>query len=613
MCGIIGVVGSPDPVSVILAGLESLEYRGYDSAGLAVVEGGEIFRLRAAERARSIEKLRAALEGRPPSGGASIGHTRWATHGAPTEQNAHPHADCSGRIAVVHNGIIENHRELRDALVTAGHTMTSDTDTEVVAHLVESELGAAGSLFGALQAVLGRLRGDFALALVSADEPDVIVAARRSAPLVIGVTKTTALIASDVAALLPETRELYLLQDDELAEIGPGSFRVVALDGAERHPERFVVTWDVQDARKDGYPDFMSKEIREQPRAVAETLLGRVGATGLGEIEELGIERDRLAGIERVVLIGCGSSYHASLVGRHAIERRARVASDADIASEFRYRGAVLSERTLVVAVSQSGETVDTLHALREARGSGATVVALTNVVDSLMAREAHGVLYTHAGPEIGVASTKATLAQIALLEAFALVLARAKGAMAPEDYGRAAAELVLVPGAIAETLGRVEAYEEVARRFSRSENFYFLGRRLGLPSALEGALKLKELAYVRAEGYPAGELKHGPIALIDPSSVVVAVATGRELRDKLHANIEEVRARGATVVAVVADGDEETAALADEILSVPAVDELLSPLVDIVPMQLFAYAIARARGNDVDRPRNLAKVVTVE
>jgi glucosamine--fructose-6-phosphate aminotransferase (isomerizing) len=615
MCGIIGVTGSDRTGEVLLGALTALEYRGYDSAGMAFVEGSglPLVRFRAAEGTTSIQELGSTVADAPENGAAAIGHTRWATHGAPTVENAHPHFDCGGRLALVHNGIIENYRELADELTAAGHTFSSVTDTEVVVHLIEEQLKVSGSLFEAARVVLADLRGDYALAVISADEPDVLVAARRTSPLIVGLAGETGYVGSDIAALLAWTRELYQLADGEIAEVGRGVVRATDLAGNPVSLAPLNVAWTVADAQKDGYPDFMSKEIREQPRAVADTLIGRLHDDGSSDIEELSLTPERLAQIDRVVFVAAGSSYHAGLVGRYAVEHLVGIPAEVEYSSEFRYRDAVLSANTLVIAISQSGETADTLHALREASRLGATTIAMTNVVDSLMAREADGVLYTHAGPEIGVASTKCHLAQLTMIEIFALHLASAKGRLEPADRRAIAGDLLALPELVTRTLASVEAFEAVAEKFVHAENFYFLGRRLGLPIALEGALKLKELAYVRAEAYAAGEMKHGPISLVEAGSIVVVIATRTDLWEKVRSNIEEMRARGATILAVCEEGDEATAALADSVLCVPATSELTSPIVDVVPMQILAYTIARARGLNVDRPRNLAKVVTVE
>jgi glutamine---fructose-6-phosphate transaminase (isomerizing) len=615
MCGIIGVTGSDATGEVLLGALAALEYRGYDSAGVAFVDAPELplVRFRAAEGVTSIEELGKLALQAPKNSSAAIGHTRWATHGAPTVENAHPHFDCGGHLALVHNGIIENYREFAEALLASGHTLSSATDTEVVVHLIEDQLKVSGSLFEAARSVLADLRGDFALAVISSAEPDVLVCARRSSPLVIGIADGVGYVGSDIAALLGWTRELYSLADGEIAEVRAGKVRATDLAGNPVTLAPINVSWDVAAAQKDGFPDFMSKEIREQPRAVADTLIGRLHADGSTDIEELGLSPERLSDIERVVFVAAGSSYHAGLVGRYAVEHLVGIPAEAEFSSEFRYRDAVLSPNTLVIAISQSGETLDTLHAMREASRLGATTLAMTNVVDSLMAREADGVLYTHAGPEIGVASTKCHLAQLAMIEVFALHLAEAKGRLEPGERRAIAGDLLALPDLVTRALSSIEAYEAVAEKFVHSENFFFLGRRLGLPIALEGALKLKELAYVRAEAYAAGEMKHGPISLVEAGSIVVVVATRTDLWEKVISNIEEMRARGATIIAICEEGDEATAALVDSVLCVPATSELTSPIVDVVPMQIFAYAIAKARGNNVDRPRNLAKVVTVE
>ena len=615
MCGIFGITGTAEPLGAILTGLGSLEYRGYDSAGVAFVdpESGELRVVRVAELTRSVEKLRSMIADVAVTGGAAVGHTRWATHGAPSERNAHPQVDCTGTVAIVHNGIIENHRELAAALVANGHVLVSDTDTEVIAHLVEAEIAGGAGLREAVRRSMAVLRGDFALAVVALGEPDTIVVARRTSPIVIGLTDHVGLVASDIAALVGTTRELYLLGDDEVAEIRPGSVEACDLVGDPVELRRHEVSWSVADAKKDGYDDYMSKEIHEQPHAIAQTLLGRLTADGATEIEELQIAPDVLAAYSRLLFLGCGSSYHAALVGRQSVETWARVHADAEISSEFRYRHSVVGPETLVVAVSQSGETVDSLHAIREARRRGAAVITVSNVVDSVMARESDGVCYTHAGPEIGVASTKCHIAQLALLQVLALHLARARGTIDGAEERSVADGLASMPALVARAVARSDEYMDVARRFAAVDDVYFLGRRSGLPIAMEGALKLKELAYVRAEAYPAGEMKHGPISLIEPGVVVVVVATRSGLWEKVMANVEEMRARGATIVAIADEGDGETAGLVDAVLEVPPTLELLTPIVAAVSTQCFAYAIARARGNEVDRPRNLAKVVTVE
>lgn len=627
MCGIIGATGGDAVVDVLLDGLERLEYRGYDSAGVVLQAGGELWRARAARGTRSLDDLRRVVDAAPTPALSGIGHTRWATHGHPTEQNAHPHLDCTGRVAVVHNGIIENYRELAAKLAADGHVFTSDTDTEVFAHMVEDELSAGASLAEAVRATLRDIRGAFAVVVVAAAEPGTLVAARRVSPLIVGMRgadadtdgadgaggRPEAYVASDIPAILGRTRTLWAIDDDQVVELRPGSMRVTTVAGKAIDLPPLVVDYDLEAAEKGGLPDFMSKEMLEQPRAVGDTLLGRLRPDGTFALDELRIGPEELAEVERVVIVACGSSYHAGLVAKYAFEHWARIGCEVDIASEFRYRDPVLDDRALVVGISQSGETIDTLQALREARQWGAKVLVVANVVDSSMARDADGVLYTHAGPEIGVAATKTHLAQLAALEVLALYLAQLRGGLSPADARLLFADLTALPGLLTKTLERDDEVARVAARFRHVRDFFFLGRHVGLPVALEGALKLKEIAYVRAEGYPAGELKHGPIALIEPGTVVVAVATRTPVWEKLMANVAEVRSRGATVVLVANDGHEEAAAQADEVLWVPETHPLFAPILDVVPLQQFAYHVAKDNGLDVDRPRNLAKTVTVE
>jgi glucosamine--fructose-6-phosphate aminotransferase (isomerizing) len=551
----------------------------------------------------------------PSSGVTGIGHTRWATHGRPSVTNAHPHVDCTGRIALIHNGIIENHHELADELFKVEHDLESETDTEVLAHLIESALllNPAGGLVAAVRAALRRVRGAFALAVVSRDEPDLIVAARRVSPLIMGVTDTEAFLASDIPALLDRTRRFFLLEDDQIAELRPGAIRVTTMGGTEISPTPLTVEWDLDAARKDGYDDYMSKEMHEQPRAVANTLLGRQLPDGSLALDEVRLSDDELRSVDKIFIVACGSSYHAGLMAKYAIEHWARLPVEIDIASEFRYRDPVLDSRTLVIGVSQSGETVDTLQALREARRWNAKVLVISNVVDSSMAREADAVLYTRAGPEIGVAATKTHLAQITALEILALYLAQLRGTLYPAEATDLFTAMSDLPTRVETALSRASDVELVARTYRDSPSFIFLGRHVGYPVALEGALKLKELSYLRAEGFPAGELKHGPIAMVESGTVVIGVATRTRLWEKMMANVEEVKSRGATVVLVANDGDEETASRADAVLWVPETHQLFAPIVDVVPLQLFAYSLARLHGLDVDRPRNLAKTVTVE
>jgi glucosamine--fructose-6-phosphate aminotransferase (isomerizing) len=615
MCGIIGVTGEADALPLSLEALHQLEYRGYDSAGAAVVTAEGLWRARAADGTRSVADLADLVAANPPPAGhaAAIGHTRWATHGHPTRDNAHPHVDCSGRLALVHNGIIENHAALRAELVAAGHVMASDTDTEVVAHLIEEHMAAGSDLATATRAALAVVRGAFSVAVVHADEPETLVAARRSTPLVIGRRDGVSLLASDIPALLGHADELWALGDDELAVLTPGSVMVIARDGRVIEPAALHITWDLEAARKDGFEDFMSKEMHEQPAAVANTLLDRRGPDGGLHMDEMRLSPDDLRAVDKVCIVACGTSFHAALVAKYAIERWVHLPVEVDIASEFRYRDPVLTERTLCVGVSQSGETLDTSCAMTEAARLGAKVLVVSNVVDSSMARAADGVLYTRAGPEVGVASTKCHLAQVVALELLGLTLAQIRGTLSRAEVGALLSEMDRLPDLVEESLRRAAAVDDVAGKLTEARDFFYLGRHVGYPVALEGALKLKELAYLRAEGYPAGELKHGPIALIEPGTVVVGVATRTPLWEKVASNIAEVRSRGATVVLVADDGDEETPALADHVVWVPPVAPLLSPVVAVVPLQQLAYRLARLHGHDVDRPRNLAKTVTVE
>jgi len=613
MCGIIGATGRDDVVELLVEGLERLEYRGYDSAGLVLTTPEGLWRIRAAEGTHSVAALRELATAAPAGPRTGVGHTRWATHGHPSVENAHPLVDCTGRVAVVHNGIIENHAEIQAQLEAAGHVLTSATDTEVLAHLVEQHLAEGLGVVESVRAAMGVVRGSFSIAVVSADEPDLLVAARRNTPLILGLTDGAALLASDIPALLGKTDRLFVLADDQLAELRPGSIRVTTLDGTVVDPPALSVDWDLAAAQKGGYEDFMSKEIREQPRAVADTLLDRQRADGSLALDETLLSDDDLRAITRVHIVACGSSYHAALLAKYAIERWARVSVDVDIASEFRYRDPVLDPSALAVGVSQSGESLDTLLALREARMRGARVLGVTNVVDSSIAREADGVLYTRAGPEICVAATKTLLAQIVAMELLALTLAQVHGTMSAAEIATILAELHRLPGMIEEVISRQKEVDEVAEALAGAEDFFYLGRNVGYPVALEGALKLKELSYLHAEGYPAGELKHGPIALLEEGTVVVGVATRNPLWEKFRSNIAEVKSRGATVVLVANDGDTGAAELADHVLWVPEADQLLAPVIDIVPLQLFAYRLARLHGHDVDRPRNLAKTVTVE
>ena len=613
MCGIIGVVGSSETLETLLEGLTRLEYRGYDSAGIALVKPGHTWRARTAAGTESVLALKAECEHAPTGYSSGIGHTRWATHGAPEAVNAHPHLDCSGNIAIIHNGIIENHTELQEELEARGHVFTSVTDSEVLAHLIEESRAKGLELMEAVRQSLLVVRGAFAIAAMDATEPDVIVAARRISPLVVGTAPGVTYLASDVPAILDRATAFYAVNDDEIVRLGPEGFRAIDLEGAPVRLHQLSIDWDLETAEKGGHADFMSKEIAEQPEAIRHTLLDRRRKDGTITFDEMRVSDDELRDVKRVVLVAAGTSHHAALVAKYAIERWARVSVEVDISSEYRYRDPIVEVGTLVIGVSQSGETIDTIMAVREAKRRGARVVGISNIVDSSLAREADAVIYTRAGLEVSVASTKAFVAQVAALELLALRLAQLRGTLDASDVDALFLGLSAVGRQVAKTLERSADVDVVATALAGTRDFFFLGRHVGFPTALEGALKLKELTYLHAEGYPAGELKHGPLALIEPGVVVVAVATDPAMHEKILSNLAEVKARGASVVAVATDDDEKIAAVADYVLRVPATEPMFTPMVDIIPLQLFAYAMAQGLGRNVDRPRNLAKTVTVE
>ncbi len=613
MCGIIGVVGSSDTLETLLEGLQRLEYRGYDSAGIALVRQGQTWRARTAAGTESVAALRDECRSAPTGFHSGIGHTRWATHGAPEAMNAHPHLDCSGNIAIIHNGIIENHTELQEELEARGHRFTSVTDSEVLAHLIEDQRRLGLELIEAVRQSLLLVRGAFALAAMDANEPDVIVAARRISPLVVGTAPGVTYLASDVPAILDRATAFYAVNDDEIVRLGPEGFRAIDLEGAPVRLRQLQIDWDLETAEKGGNDDFMTKEINEQPDAIRATLLDRRRRNGTIAFDELRISDEELRDVKRVVLVAAGTSHHAALVAKYAIERWARISVEVDISSEYRYRDPIVEIGTLVIGVSQSGETIDTIQATREAQRRGAHVVAISNIVDSSLAREADAVIYTRAGLEVSVASTKAFVAQVAALELLALRLAQLRSTLEPQDIDALFLGLNAVSDQVATALDRREHVQLVAKELVHAHDFFFLGRHVGYPTALEGALKLKELTYLHAEGYPAGELKHGPLALIEPGVVVVAVATDPSMHEKMLSNLAEVKARGASVVVVATDDDEHIDAVADYVLRVPATEPMFTPMVDIVPLQLFAYSMARGLGRNVDRPRNLAKTVTVE
>ncbi|MFE3633372.1 glutamine--fructose-6-phosphate transaminase (isomerizing) [Streptomyces sp. NPDC059168] len=615
MCGIVGYVGSQSALDVVMAGLKRLEYRGYDSAGVAVLADGG---LAAGKKAGKLVNLEKELVGRPlPAGTTGVGHTRWATHGGPTDANAHPHLDNAGRVAVVHNGIIENFAALRAELAERGHELLSETDTEVVAHLLAEEFSSCADLAEAMRLVCRRLDGAFTLVAVHADAPDVVVGARRNSPLVAGVGEGEAFLASDVAAFIEHTRSAIELGQDQVVELRRDGVTVTGFDGRPAEVRSYHVDWDASAAEKGGYDYFMLKEIAEQPKAVADTLLGRIDAAGSLTLDEVRISPSELREVDKVVIVACGTAFHAGLIAKYAIEHWTRIPCEVELASEFRYRDPILDGRSLVIAISQSGETMDTLMALRHAREQGSKVLAICNTNGSTIPRESDAVLYTHAGPEVAVASTKAFLTQLVACYLVALYLGQVRGTKWGDEVSAVIKDLSHIAGAVDRVLETMEPVRALARSLAGKDTVLFLGRHVGYPVALEGALKLKELAYMHAEGFAAGELKHGPIALIEedlPVVVVVPSPRGRSvLYDKIVSNIQEIRARGARTIVIAEEGDEAVVPYADHLIRVPATPTLLQPLVATVPLQVFACELATARGNEVDQPRNLAKSVTVE
>jgi glucosamine--fructose-6-phosphate aminotransferase (isomerizing) len=626
MCGIVGYAGYRQAQDVVLEGLSRLEYRGYDSAGVAVLDGGK---LAWSKRAGKLGNLKAALAERPPlTGTVGLGHTRWATHGPPTDPNAHPHTDCGGHLAVVHNGIIENFAVLRREIEAAGHELTSETDTELVAHLLEEQIGAmpeipgtgapeTGSLAEAMRQVCLRLEGAFTLVVVDVRDPEVVVGARRNSPLVAGLGQGENFLASDVAAFISHTRDAIELGQDQVAEVRPDQVTVTNFDGSPAQVRHYHVDWDVSAAEKAGFEYFMLKEIAEQPKAVADAMLGRAEESGRLRLDEMRLTDDELREIDKITIVACGTAYHAGLLAKYAIEHWSNIPCEVELASEFRYRDPILTRSTLVIAISQSGETMDTLMAVRHAREQQSPVLAICNVNGSSIPRASDAVVYTHAGPEIAVASTKAFLTQLVACYLVALYLAQVRGIMYGEEIGAILAQLQQMPAAVDQVLHTMEPVRAVARELAGERCVLFLGRHVGFPVALEGALKLKELAYMHAEGFAAGELKHGPIALIEPGLPVVVLVPSRRgrraLHDKIVSNIQEIRARGARTIVIAEEGDDVVGPFADTLIEVPAVPTLLQPLVTTVPLQVFACELAAAKGHDVDQPRNLAKSVTVE
>ena len=620
MCGIVGYVGNKQVVPLIIDGLRKLEYRGYDSAGIAVVDGDQNLSLRRASG--KLRNLEEAIRLNPLDGNYGIGHTRWATHGRPTEENAHPHRDQSGNVVVVHNGIIENYLTLKERLQADGHEFHTETDTEVVAHLIGHYVETEElSLEFAVRKAVAELRGIFALSIISKNEPDTIIAVREGPPVVIGLGDGEFFVASDIPPILAHTRDVFFLGDREIAVLTKESVRVTDFDGNIVEPEQQRITWDPIMAEKGGFKHFMLKEIYEQPRAVRDTAQGRVSLdTGRVYLEEMNISEEDFKGITSIKIAACGTSWHAGLAGKYMLEQLARVPVEVDYASEFRYREPVLSESDLLIVISQSGETADTIAAMREAKQSGCKVLAICNVHGSMITREADGTILTHAGPEIGVASTKAFTAQMIALYLFALYLGELRGHIDEERAKKLAQDLAELPLKIEQLLNDADLIEELSKEYFRSQDFLYLGRGINFPVALEGALKLKEISYIHAEGYPAGEMKHGPNALIDEKLPVVIINTreegnaGSELRyEKTHSNIVEVKSRDGIIISVLTEGDTMSSKVSTHVIEIPATSDLLGPVLSIVPLQLLSYHIAVRRGCDVDQPRNLAKSVTVE
>ena len=612
MCGIVGYSGPQSAATPLIEGLRRLEYRGYDSAGIALGVSGKLF---VAKKAGKLANLENALDSSLPIVHSGIGHTRWATHGGPTDRNAHPHVDNDGKLAVIHNGIIENYSELRTKLETRGHVFTSETDTESVAHLL-SDLRKEhkGDLAAAMRDAVKVLRGSFTLVAIHADDPDVVVGVRRNSPLVVGLGNGENFMASDVAAFIEYTKRAIELGQDEIVTITPTSVVITDSDGKLVTPKEYEISWDAAAAQKGGFTHFMLKEIFEQPKAVADTLIGRLSDNGQIVLDELRMSADEIRSLKKITVIACGTAYHAGMVAKYAIEKWAKIPVEVEIASEYRYRDPIIDPGTLVIAISQSGETMDTLMAVRHAKTAGARVLAICNTNSSTIPRESDAVLYTHAGPEIAVASTKALLTQMIAVYLIGLHLAQVNGQLSDDQVQHLYRELLELPGKIEQILETVEPLRELTRSFSENNIVLFLGRNIGYPVALEGALKLKELAYIHAEGFAGGELKHGPIALIDNGTPVIAILpAGHEhaLDEKMLSNIQEVKTRGARVIVIAEEGAHVEGA--EHIIRIPIVPALLQPVLATVPLQVFAYEMAVARGNDVDQPRNLAKSVTVE
>ncbi|MEA3506187.1 MAG: glutamine--fructose-6-phosphate transaminase (isomerizing) [Elusimicrobiota bacterium] len=613
MCGIVGYTGTSEATPILLEGLSRLEYRGYDSAGIAAID--KTGNLDGRRCKGKIARLKEVIDSDPLAGNTAIGHTRWATHGKPSDENAHPHSDCKGNIVVVHNGIIENYMDLKTELTAGGHKFKSETDTEVIAHLVEKYMGSGKDIIGASRRAIADLKGSYALGIISAAAPKRIIAARKDSPLIIGLSDKGNFIASDVPAILPYTKKVIYLDDREMAVIGKEELKIFDAENKLIEKKINTINWDPVMAEKQGYQHFMLKEIYEQKQALQETLLGRLKRdTNSVEFEHFNFSADYLKNINRIFLVACGTAYHACLVGKFLLEDHLNIPCEVDIGSEFRYRNPPIDKDTLVIAISQSGETADTLAALREAKKKGARTSAICNVLGSTITREAEGIVYTHAGPEIGVASTKAFTSQLIALYLITLYMGRLRGSIDEVEAQEYTKELAKLPLMVKHILdNETENVKEISHKYFEKRDFLYLGRNINYPIALEGALKLKEISYIHAEGYPAGEMKHGPIALIDGEMPVVAIATQSEVYEKILSNIEEVKARDGKVIAIATVGDKKIKELADDIIYVPDTLNIFTPILNTVPLQLLSYYVARNLGCDIDQPRNLAKSVTVE
>lgn len=608
MCGIVGYIGKTDAAPVLISGLSKLEYRGYDSAGVAIFSGDK---LEIVKRKGRLKNLSDALEAEPVHGNAGIGHTRWATHGEPSDVNSHPHSNEDGSICVVHNGIIENYIKLREFLISKGYKFVSETDTEVIPHLLDYYY--KGDLLEAVRKVLGEIRGSYAFGIITSKEPDKLIAVRKDSPLIVGLGEGENFIASDIPAILNYTRNVYLLDDNEIAVLTKDDIKLYTLDGKEIKKEVYHVTWDAEAAEKGGYEHFMMKEIHEQPKVIRDTMASRVM---LGEpitLDKIKLTKEDIAGINKIYIVACGTAYHAGLVGKYAIEKLARIPVEIDIASEYRYRDPIIDKNTLVIVVSQSGETADTLAALRESKARGCRVIAVTNVVGSSVSREANDVLYTLAGPEIAVASTKAYITQLIAMYIIALFFAENKGTVSKEEIEKIKTEMLNLPDKAERVLELKEEVKRHAAKIYQEEDMFFLGRGLDYAVAMEGSLKLKEISYIHSEAYAAGELKHGPIALIEEGTIMITLATQEYLFEKMVSNIKEVKARHAHVIALAFEGNEDIEKTVDSAIFLPRTIDLLAPVLTVIPLQLLSYYISVMKGCDVDKPRNLAKSVTVE